>query len=90
MLRKKFMLLPKGNWLSVLQLEQYVSCITTTYLRSLAFKVRELNQFSHAPNQDRYRWKEMMLCVHETTLTTKSEAATVIEINYYQSKLETD
>ena len=36
-------LLPKGNWLTMLQLEQYVFCITITYLRSLAFKVDELN-----------------------------------------------
>jgi hypothetical protein len=68
--------LPKGNWLSVLQLEQYVTCITTTYLRSLAFKVGELNQFSYAPKQDRCCWNEMVLWVHEATLTTKSEAAT--------------
>ena len=66
----------KGDWLTVLQLEQYVFCITITYLRSLAFKVGELNKFSYASNQDRYRWNEMMLWVHETTLTTKSAAAT--------------
>ena len=41
--------------------------ITITYLRSLAFKVGELNQ----DNQDRCRWNEMILRVHETTLTTK-------------------
>ena len=76
LLWKAFKLLPKENWLNILKLEQCVFCMTITYLRSLAFKVRELNQFSHAPNQDRYRWKEMVLWVHETTLTTKSEAAT--------------
>jgi len=53
-----------------------VFCITTTYLRSLAFKVVELNQFSYAPNQDRCRRNEMVLWVHEATLTTKSETAT--------------
>jgi len=42
----------------------------------MAFKVGELNQFSYAPNQDRYRWNDMILRVHETTLTTTSEAAT--------------
>ena len=50
--------------------------ITIAYLRSLAFKVGELKQFSYAPNQGRYRWNEMVLWVHETTLKTKSEAAT--------------
>ena len=73
---KTFKLLPKGNWLTVLQLEQYVFRITTIYLRSKGFKVGEQNQFSYAPNQDRYGWNEMILWVHETTLTTASEAAT--------------
>jgi len=76
LLWKTFKLLPEGNWLTVLQLEQHVFCTSITYLRSLAFKVGELNQFSYAPNQDRYRWNEMMLWVHETTLTTKSDATT--------------
>jgi len=40
----------KGNWLTVLQLEQYEFYITITYLRNLAFKVSELNQFSYTPN----------------------------------------
>jgi len=40
------------------------------------FKIGELKQFSYASNQNRHRWKEMILWVHETTLTTKSEAAT--------------
>jgi len=71
-----FRLLPKGKWLTFLQLEQYVFCITITYLLSLAFRVGELKQFMYAPNQERYGWKEMMLWVHETTLTTKFEAAT--------------
>jgi len=66
----------KGNWLTVLQLKQRVFCITITYLRSLAFKVGGVNQFSYAANPIRHRWKEMILCVHETTLTTNSEAAT--------------
>ena len=30
----------------------------------------------YAPNQDGYRWNEMVLWVHETTLATKSEAVT--------------
>ena len=72
---KIFKLLPKGKWLVVLQMERCVFCITITYLRSLAFKAGELHQFSYAPNQDRHRWNEMVLRVHETTLTTKSEAA---------------
>ena len=59
-----------------LQLEKYVFCITTIYLRSMAFKVGEQNQFSYAPNQDRNRWNQMVLRVHETTFTTTSEAAT--------------
>jgi len=58
------------------QLKQYLFCLTTTYLQSVPFKVDELNQFSYSQDQDRYRWKEIMLWVHETTLTTKSEAAT--------------
>jgi len=59
-----------GNYLTVFQLEQYVFCTTITYVRSLAFKVGELNQFSYAPNQDRYRSKAMMLWVQKTTLST--------------------
>jgi hypothetical protein len=39
-----------------------VFCITITDLRSLTFKVAELNHFAHTPNTDRYCWKEM---VHE-------------------------
>ena len=69
---KTFKLLTKGDRLTVLQLEQYLLCITITYLRSLAFKVGKLNQFSYAPNQDRFRWNEMILCVHETTHTQLS------------------
>jgi hypothetical protein len=49
-----------------------------SYLRSLAFKVGELNQFSYSPNEDRYRWNELVLWVHETTLTIKSETATCL------------
>jgi hypothetical protein len=45
--------------------------ITITELRSLAFKVAELNHFPHRPNKDRYCWKEMELWVHETTPTIK-------------------
>jgi hypothetical protein len=48
-----------------MQLEQYIFCLTITYLQSTAFKVDELNQFSYSTNQDRYRWKEMILWVHE-------------------------
>ena len=58
------------------ELEQYVFCITSTCLRRLAFEVGELIHFSYAPNQDKFHWNEMMLWVHETRLTTKSEAAT--------------
>ena len=76
LLWKTFKLLSKGNWLPVLQLEQYMLCTTITYLRSLVFKFGELNQFSYAPNQERCRWNEMILWVHETTLTTKFGAAT--------------
>jgi hypothetical protein len=53
-----------------------VFSITITYLLSLAFRVGELNTFFYAPNQERYRWNELMLWVHETTLTTNSEDAT--------------
>ena len=56
-----------------LQLEQHVFYITITYSRSLAFKVGELNYFSHLQNKDRCPWKEIVLYVHETTLTTESE-----------------
>jgi hypothetical protein len=76
LLWKIFKLLPEGNWLTALQLEQYVFCTTISYLQSLALKVGDLNHFSYAPNQDGYRWNEMMLCVHKMTLTTKSEAST--------------
>ena len=75
MLWKSFKLLRKGNWLTVLQLEQYVFCVTITYLRSPAFKFGELNQFSYTVNPVRHRWKQMILWVHETTLTTKPESA---------------
>ena len=51
-------------------------CEFITYLRSLAFKVAELNRFSYAPNPDSLCWNKMLLWVHETTLTTMSEAAT--------------
>jgi hypothetical protein len=40
------------------KLEHYVFCITITDLRSLTFKVGELNYFAHVPSTDRYRWKE--------------------------------
>ena len=40
-----FKLLPKGNCLTIFQLEQYVFCRTITYLRSLAFKVGVLKIF---------------------------------------------
>ena len=49
---------------------------TTTYLRSLALKVGEPNQFPFAPNPDRHRWNEMILWVQEKTPTSRSEAAT--------------
>jgi hypothetical protein len=58
------------------RLEQYVFCITITELGSLAFKVVELNDFSHTLNKDRNRWKEMVQWVHETTPTIMSEKAT--------------
>jgi hypothetical protein len=54
-------LLPKGFWFTVLQFEQYVSCVTITDLRSLAYKFAELNHFSHTPNKGTYRLKEMVL-----------------------------
>jgi hypothetical protein len=68
-----FKLLLKGYWLTVLKLQQYVCCITI-YLRILAFKVGELNFFTRRIKT--YRWKEMILWVHEMALTTKSEEAT--------------
>jgi hypothetical protein len=67
---KTFKLLLKGDRLTILQVEQYVFCITNTYLRSLAFKVGKLDQLSYAPNQDRHRRNQMVLWVHETTLKT--------------------
>jgi len=39
------------NWWTVLQFEQNVLCITIAYLRSLAFKVGELDQI-FVPNRD--------------------------------------
>jgi hypothetical protein len=59
--RETFKLLPKGNWL-----EQHMFIPD---LRSLAFKVDELNNFPHIPNNDRYNWKKMVLMVHQTTST---------------------
>jgi hypothetical protein len=50
--------------------------INTAGLRSLVLVVAELNHFPYRPNKDRLRWKEMVLWVHETTPTIKSEAAT--------------
>ena len=63
----------EGDLGNLLQLDHYVLCITVTYLRSLAFKVDELNQFSCASQQEISRWNEMTLWVHKTTLTTTSE-----------------
>ena len=51
-------------------------CEFIAYLRSLAFKVTDLNRFSNAPIPLSLRWNKMTLKVHETKLTTKSEAAT--------------
>jgi hypothetical protein len=65
--------MPKRIWLTFLQLEHCVFYLATTCSQSVAFKVDELNQFSYATNQDRYRWDEIILWVHKTTLTTKSE-----------------
>lgn len=53
-----------------------VFCITITDLRSLEFKVGELNHCPHIPNKDGYRREEMVLWVHETTPTSKIEAST--------------
>jgi hypothetical protein len=64
LLCKTFELLPKGNWLTILQSEQYVVCITITYLRSLAFKVDEPTQFSYVPNQDMLLWVNDMTDFH--------------------------
>jgi hypothetical protein len=62
------MLLAKGNWLTVMQLEQNMCLIAITYLRSIGFKVGELNQLSYLPNQGRYRWNEIILfCSHNDT-----------------------
>lgn len=51
-------------------------CIAITYVRNLAFKVFELCHILHIPNKDRYHWEEMMLWVHNTTPTPKSEGVT--------------
>jgi hypothetical protein len=59
-----------------LRLEQYKFCITITELHCLAFKVAELNNFPPRSNKDRYRWKEMVLWIHEMALVTKFYAAT--------------
>ena len=64
--------------------EELVNIITNVTIRVLCndhlftnhgFKVGELNQFFYSPNEDRYRWNETVLWVHETTLTTNSEIA---------------
>jgi hypothetical protein len=65
----------EGEFVNRLKLEKYVFCITTIYLRNMTIKAGEQNQFSYAPNQDRYRWNEMILWVQETTLTTTSEGS---------------
>jgi hypothetical protein len=72
---KKFKLLPKRNWLTVLQLEQYLFCIPINYLQGLTFKAGELNQFSYAPNQEKYGWDERIMWVCETTIQAKSKVA---------------
>jgi len=69
---KIFKLLPKRNCLTILQLEQHVFYVSMNHLRGLAFKVGKLNLFSYTPNQDRYRWDEMILWVHGTTIPTKT------------------
>jgi hypothetical protein len=66
----------KENILLLLQLEQNVFCISITDLRSPASKVAELIHFPHTPNDDSYRWKQIVLWAHKTTPTGKSEAAT--------------
>lgn len=73
---KKYLVIAEGLLDNFLEFEPYVFCITITALRSLTFKAGKLNHFSQAPIKDRYRWKIMVLWVHGTTLTTKSEAAT--------------
>ena len=64
--------------------EELVNIITTGKISVLCndhlftnhgFKVGELNQFFYSPNEDRYRWNETVLWVHETTLTANSEIA---------------
>jgi hypothetical protein len=52
------------------EIESYVFCITITDLRSLTLEVGKPYQFSHEPIKDRYRWKAMVLWVHEITLTS--------------------
>ena len=52
-----------------------VFCMTITDLRRLAFQVGQLNHFPHTPNKEGYRRDEMVLWVHETSIT-KSESAT--------------
>jgi hypothetical protein len=74
LLWKTFKLLLKGNSLTVLQLEQYVFCVTIMYLRSLVFKFGEVKNFYCLANPVRHRWKEIILWVHEMTLTTKPES----------------
>jgi hypothetical protein len=49
--------------------------VTIIYLRRLGFKVGKLNQYSYSQNQDRHPWNEMLLLVHETTLTNNCEVA---------------
>jgi hypothetical protein len=45
-----------------------VNRFSNTDVRSLAFKLAELNHFPHTRNKDRYRWKEMVLRVHTKQL----------------------
>jgi hypothetical protein len=52
LLWKTFKLLPKGNWLTVWYLEQYVFCITITYSQSLAFKIADLNFLTYRIKTD--------------------------------------
>jgi hypothetical protein len=72
---KTFQVIAEEVLFNHLQLEQSVFYITINYLRSLAFTVVVLNLFSCTPNQDRYRWNEMIQWVHETIHTAMSEVA---------------
>jgi len=58
-----------------------VTCRTIYGLRSVVFKDGELDHFTHTPNNDRYCWKEMVLWLHETTITTNFDVLLTVHLS---------